>query len=101
MMELCKHCLDMMGGSWPMLGSKCTCGNRAIPSAEVCEHGHLRRACEVCELKAEVARLREVCKDAADDLWGVPDCLDSHRSTKRNIESVIATLAAAGKEPTP
>ena len=31
----------------------------------VCEHGGLRRKCDVCDLEAEVARLRQVVLMAA------------------------------------
>lgn len=33
-----------------------------------CEHGHIARKCEVCELRDEVARLRSVCGRLSNEL---------------------------------
>jgi len=41
--------------------------------SEVCEHGHLRRKCEVCELTDEIVRLRESVRVLAVDLARVPE----------------------------
>lgn len=64
---------------------------------DVCEHGRLVGKCEVCELKAEIARLRSVCSNVAESIrevtsgWGI---------AKRNkIGPIVRDLADAGKEP--
>ena len=70
-------------------------------SVEVCEHGHLRRVCEVCELKAEMVRLREVCDRAGT--WIRRHAILEHPASSMRIESaaVIDELRRAGKEATP
>lgn len=34
----------------------------------ICEHGQLQRKCEVCELRAEIARLRSVCMECINTM---------------------------------
>lgn len=66
--------------------------NGPPPAVDTCEHGHLARKCEVCELKAEVARLRSVCREAATEL--------ARSSMYHVVNTVIETLEQAGKEAT-
>jgi len=72
-------------------------------SVDTCEHGHLARKCEVCELKADVARLRSVCREAADELAGLRGIFVSKSKYPRTHEKVTALvemLEQAGKEAT-
>lgn len=71
--------------------------DNSYTTANTCEHGHLARKCEVCELKAEVARLRSVCREAGKDVrtvsyWGIVDW--------DKVRSIAADLEQAGKEAT-
>lgn len=63
----------------------------------ICEHGHLERKCEVCELKAEISRLRGVCREAASAVRRVAYMNTDVYSALLLIES--KKLADAGKEP--
>jgi hypothetical protein len=67
---------------------------------KVCEHGHQARKCEVCELRAEVARLRGVCRKAASQLDDdVYPLLERGGAARCLAASIACDLAAAGKEP--
>ena len=69
-------------------------------SVKVCEHGHLRRVCDVCELQAEVTRLREVCRLAAIQLDMVTINMPQGGRAQAHTLGVIADLEQAGKEAT-
>lgn len=69
--------------------------------SDTCEHGHLRRVCEVCELKAEVARLREVCSDAAYKVLRVTVTMIPGTDKRSSLMNTADMLQATGKEPTP
>jgi len=68
--------------------------------SDTCEHGHLSSKCEVCELKAEVARLRSVCREAAEKMANVQPYLSSYRIAYRSVCDVVFSLRDAGKEAT-
>jgi len=84
--------------------------DNSYTTANTCEHGHLARKCEVCmrdgdikELRAEVARLRSVCREAADELAGLRGIFVSKSKYPRTHEKVTALvemLEQAGKEAT-
>ena len=69
-------------------------------SIDQCEHGHVRRVCDVCELKAEVTRLREVCRLAAIQLDMVTINMPPGGRALTHTLGVIADLEQAGKEAT-
>ena len=97
-------------------------------SVEVCEHGHVARKCDVCELeeraseksdliqeltqaccnknveiaklKAEVARLRSVCREAAFALTELHGQMEPGSRMRSHTMGVIADLEQAGKEAT-
>ena len=69
-------------------------------SVEVCEHGHLCRVCDVCELKAEVARLRTVCRLASDYACDIRGHTPPRSIERTMLNNLVKDLAAAGKEPT-
>ena len=64
--------------------------------SNTCEHGHLARKCEVCELKAEVARLRSVCREAATTVRRVGYMTTDVYSAM--LVRAAKTLAEAGKD---
>jgi hypothetical protein len=66
--------------------------------SEVCEHGHLRRKCEVCELKAEVTRLRGVCDLACDTLCMVLNVAKMNVDARGSVLKVAETLANEGSK---
>lgn len=45
---------------------------------DTCEHGHLRRVCEMCELKDEVQQLREALKVLAAECKKAKFAFASH-----------------------
>jgi hypothetical protein len=65
----------------------------------VCEHGHQARKCEVCELKAELKRLRNICENASACVSKV--AFHGHTSTDHHFKliRVSNTLAEEGKKP--
>ena len=65
---------------------------------EVCEHGHLARKCEVCELRAEVTRLRGVCRLSAERLASVKPWLSSYRTAYESVGCLITDLKAEGSK---
>ena len=68
--------------------------------SNTCEHGHLARKCEVCELKAEVARLRSVCRLASDYACEIRSRTLSRTGTWMMLNNLMKDLADAGKEAT-
>jgi len=66
----------------------------------ICEHGHLQRKCEVCDLRAEIARLRSVCREAVskldDDVYPL---LERGGVARFLLAKITCSLADAGKEP--
>lgn len=67
-------------------------------NTNTCEHGHLARKCEVCELKSDVARLRSVCREAATTVRRVGYMTTEVYSSM--LVRAAKTLAEAGKEAT-
>lgn len=65
----------------------------------ICEHGHLERKCEVCELKAEIARLRSVCREQAEKLSAATVHMMPGGRARSHALGVICELENAGKEP--
>lgn len=53
-MSLCPYCSELMGGSIPALGKRCTC-ERPPDFGKVCEHGTLARKCDTCLLASDIA----------------------------------------------
>lgn len=84
--------------------------NGPTPAANTCEHGHLARKCEVClrdgdikELRAEVARLRSVCREAADEVAGLRLAFVQKErlpTMYKEVTQLINDLTEAGKEAT-
>ena len=60
----------------------------------VCEHGGLRRKCEICDLRSGLAEARELLKEAATTIGGVaeqqamPD--DSYKPSLARIDAFLA-----------
>ncbi len=71
---------------------------RSEPVSNTCEHGHLARVCEVCELKAEVQRLREVCKRGADEIDVVLRTTRQDKSTHNQLGTLACSLANEGSK---
>jgi len=72
-------------------------------SVDTCEHGHLARKCELCELKAEVAKLRSVCREAADEVAGLRGTFvpkSKYPRTHEKVTALVVMLDEAGKEAT-
>ena len=65
----------------------------------ICEHGHLERKCEVCELKAEIARLRSVCRDARKTALELRKRAFHDPLLWCPLMEICDALEAAGKEP--
>lgn len=75
----------------------------------ICEHGHLQRKCEVCDLRAEIARLRSVCRKCSGVLMRQYDKMTLEQVQQLPwLSSAIVTVAqdmgacgdgVAGKEP--
>jgi hypothetical protein len=65
---------------------------------EVCEHGHLARVCEVCELKAEVLRLRETCDRVAKWLRRKYEVMRPGSQMRAEADAVILELEREGSK---
>jgi len=65
----------------------------------ICEHGQLQRKCEVCELKAEIARLRSVCRMASGEITKDLRNAEIDGITRKQLMLLASDLADAGKEP--
>ena len=66
--------------------------------SEVCEHGHQQRKCEVCELKAEVERLRGVCRSAGDAIDKIVACGNPSEIMRTWLLLVSKDLANEGSK---
>lgn len=65
----------------------------------ICEHGQLERKCDVCELKAEIARLRRVCRSSEMCIMLATSEHVTARERVQMLNCVRKDLADAGKEP--
>ena len=65
---------------------------------EVCEHGHQRRKCEVCELRDEVVRLRETCDRVAKWLKRQTHTLHPGSEMLAHYDAVILELEEEGSK---
>jgi len=63
--------------------------------AEECKHGQLARSCEICELEAEIKRLRDALQGVAD--IGDDESLSDETAAVRMEEVARAALDAAGE----
>ena len=79
-----------------LIAAYCTCNE----SGDTCEHGHLARKCEVCELKAEVSRLRSVCRVAAGVVKASTNLIGDRKYVCGALADVGRDLEQAGKEAT-
>jgi hypothetical protein len=85
----------------PENGSYGNPGVRSYPNARDCEHGRLRRACEICELLAEIKDLREETdrlQEALHGAWGEAylGCLEGEDAERACSEVLGICMAAVG-----
>ena len=61
--------------------------------SQICRHGQLKRACQLCQLEEEVASLQELCAEVYQIVGML--CFD-----EANIELVLDNLSAAAQGDT-
>lgn len=66
----------------------------STPSTRDCEHGRLARSCEVCELEAEVARLREALDEIQSTCIAGANALAPRNVVGRVVAIALRALGA-------
>lgn len=65
----------------------------------VCEHGSLKRSCQICELKAEIAERDAMLKQALEALEHVKPMVDCYWGGTSHDEAIAAIKGVLNERP--